>query len=145
MVPPATGISRDARSTPMCAALRRSASSEAIASRASAVTLRALCQTGAGVAGTLNVCPAPEPPMTTEELTLHIGRRLVHRRRELGLSLAQVSAKCGVSLQQIHRYEIGLNVVSAPRLWALSRCLGVPIGYFFEGLSEPSETRALSR
>jgi transcriptional regulator with XRE-family HTH domain len=77
--------------------------------------------------------------MTKEEMNLHIGRRLMRRRRQLGLSLAQVSAKCGVSLQQIHRYEIGLHVVSAPRLWALSRCLGVSIGYFFDGLTEPSE------
>ena len=64
-----------------------------------------------------------------------IGQRIAARRRELGLSLAQVSARCDVSLQQIHRYEIGGNVISAPMLWQLSKCLDVPIEYFFETLS----------
>jgi hypothetical protein len=64
----------------------------------------------------------------------HVARRLAARRNELRLSLAEVAARCGVSLQQIHRYEVGLNTVSAPMLWQLSRCLAVDIGYFFEGL-----------
>jgi transcriptional regulator with XRE-family HTH domain len=66
----------------------------------------------------------------------HIARRLAARRVELRLSLAVVSARCGVSLQQIHRYEVGLNTISAPMLWRLSKCLGVDIRYFFDGLDE---------
>jgi hypothetical protein len=64
----------------------------------------------------------------------HVARRLAARRAELRLSLAEVSARCGVSLQQVHRYEVGLNTVSAPMLWQLSKCLDVDIRYFFEGL-----------
>ena len=69
------------------------------------------------------------------DICLHIGKMLTARRIELGLSLAQVAQNCGVSLQQIHRYETGANAISAPRLWSLSRCLDVSIGYFFEGLA----------
>ena len=78
--------------------------------------------------------------MTPEDVSLHIGRRLGERRAELKLSLAEVSLRCHVSLQQIHRYEIGENTISAPMLWQLSKCLDVPIGYFFEGLRAEDET-----
>jgi transcriptional regulator with XRE-family HTH domain len=71
-----------------------------------------------------------------DRTTEHVARRLAARRAELRLSLAEVSARCDVSLQQIHRYEVGLNVISAPMLWQLSKCLKVDVRYFFEGLDE---------
>jgi transcriptional regulator with XRE-family HTH domain len=64
----------------------------------------------------------------------HVAKRLTLRRAELHLSLAQVAARCGVSLQQIHRYEIGDNVLSVGMLWQLSKCLDTTVTYFFEGL-----------
>lgn len=72
--------------------------------------------------------------MSPEEITAEVGRKLAARRRELRLSLAQVSRRCGVSLQQIHKYETGQNTISAPMLFRLSQCLDVPVGYFFEEL-----------
>lgn len=74
--------------------------------------------------------------MTSEEITAEIGRKLAARRRELRLSLAEVSKRCGVSLQQIHKYETGQNTISAPMLLQLSRCLNVRISYFFEDLEQ---------
>ena len=71
---------------------------------------------------------------TTDEVNRHIGRQLSARRHGLCLSLAEVSRLCGVTLQQIHRYETGENTISAPMLWSLARCLNAPIAYFFEGL-----------
>lgn len=76
--------------------------------------------------------------MEQEEVAAHVARQLSRRRSDLGLSLAEVAARCGVSLQQIHRYEIGANTLSVAMLWRLSRCLGVSIQYFFEGLEEAS-------
>ena len=72
--------------------------------------------------------------MTNDDIALEIGRQLARRRRALDLSLADVAARCGVSLQQIHKYERAQSTVSAPILYRLSRCLGVPIAYFFETL-----------
>lgn len=69
-----------------------------------------------------------------------IGRRLRMRRRLLGLTQAAVGEACGLTFQQIHKYESGLIMVSASRLWKLSNALGVPVSYFFEGL--PSTTGA---
>lgn len=72
---------------------------------------------------------------TAEEVSQHIGRQLSARRHGLSLSLAEVARRCGVTLQQIHRYETGENTISAPMLWSLARCLKAPIAYFFEGLA----------
>jgi len=80
--------------------------------------------------------------MTPEEINVGIGRKIRQRRTELRLTLAQVGAKCGVSLQMIHKYEIGLSVIPAHMVWRLSQCLDVPIGYFFSDLPQ---IRALQR
>jgi transcriptional regulator with XRE-family HTH domain len=66
----------------------------------------------------------------------YIGRRLLCRRRALGLTQDQLGAAIGVRLQQIQRYECGANKVFASRLWQLAEALDVPITYFFEGLSD---------
>lgn len=74
--------------------------------------------------------------MTPEEISRAVGKRLGDRRRELRLSLAQVSARCGVSLQQVHKYETGQTPLSVPMLVQLAHCLDAPIGYFLEPLSQ---------
>lgn len=70
--------------------------------------------------------------MTSEEINIAVGKRIAARRRELGLSLAQMSERCGVSLQQVHKYETAQSTVSVPMLVKLSRCLGVAPAYFLE-------------
>ncbi len=70
----------------------------------------------------------------TANISLHIGSRLTARRLRLRLSLADVAQRCGVTLQQIHRYETGANTISAPMLWSLAQCLDVDVAYFFDGL-----------
>ena len=40
----------------------------------------------------------------------------------------------GVTYQQAHKYEKGINRVAAGRLYSIAEALGVEIGYFFEGL-----------
>lgn len=80
--------------------------------------------------------------MTNDDITLQIGRRLAERRRDLDLSLADVAERCGVSLQQIHKYERGQSTISAPMLYRLSRCLGVPVSYFFQDLEALAQVQA---
>ena len=77
-----------------------------------------------------------------ETINIEIGRRLAARRRELQLPLADVAARCRVSLQQVSKYETGENAISARMLWTISDSLGVPIEYFFEGVAG-SERRRL--
>jgi transcriptional regulator with XRE-family HTH domain len=80
--------------------------------------------------------------MTPETINIAIGRQIGLRRRELRMSLLHVSEGCGVTLQQIHRYETGQAAVSAAMLAQLAHCLDVPVGYFFHPLGEPAPGRA---
>ena len=70
------------------------------------------------------------------DIDLHLGKRLRRRRRLLGLTQQQLAGAVGVRFQQIQKYECGANRISAARLWQLSEALEVPIGYFYDGLSE---------
>lgn len=41
-----------------------------------------------------------------------------------------------ISYQQVQKYELGRNRISAGRLFALTSILGVPITFFFEGIPD---------
>jgi len=73
---------------------------------------------------------------TGNNIDVHLGKRLRRRRRLLGLTQQQLAGACGVRFQQIQKYECGANRISAARLWQLSEALEVPVGYFYDGLSE---------
>ena len=70
------------------------------------------------------------------DIDLHLGRRLRRRRRLLGLTQQQLASAVGIRFQQIQKYECGANRISAARLWQLSEALEIPIGYFYDGLTE---------
>lgn len=64
----------------------------------------------------------------------HVGNRILERRMTLGLSLQQLAALIGVTYQQAHKYERGMNRITAGRLYDISHALGVQVSWFFEGL-----------
>ena len=66
----------------------------------------------------------------------HVGRRIRDRRIMLGLTQQQLAEMIGVSYQQAHKYERGVNRVSAGRLFEIARALSAPIAYFYEGIGE---------
>ena len=76
---------------------------------------------------------------------VHVGKRLRSRRRMLQLTQGQVAASCGVTFQQIQKYECAASQVSIQMLWNLSRALQVPVSYFFDGLPPEEEQRSLER
>src|SRR5215472_13763973 len=43
---------------------------------------------------------------------------------------------CWRSAAVLHKYERGVNRVSAGRLFEIARVLRVPVGYFYEGIGE---------
>ena len=69
-----------------------------------------------------------------ERIKRHIAGRLRQRRRELDLTQAAVGRGCGVSFQQIAKYETGVSAPSAAQLFALAQALATPVTYFYEGL-----------
>ncbi|MBC7283305.1 helix-turn-helix transcriptional regulator [Hoeflea sp.] len=73
---------------------------------------------------------------------IHVGKRIRHRRWMIGVTQQQLAEKVGIKFQQIQKYETGMNRVSASRLWDISEVLGVPIGFFFEGLDGKADKAA---
>jgi len=70
----------------------------------------------------------------TNDIDLHVGKRLRRRRRLLGMTQQSLADEVGIRFQQIQKYECGANRVSASRLFELSEALSVPVQYFYEGL-----------
>lgn len=67
---------------------------------------------------------------------VHVGKRVRHRRWMVGMTQQQLAERVGIKFQQIQKYETGMNRISASRLWDISAALGVPVSFFFEGLSD---------
>ena len=63
--------------------------------------------------------------MSIGDVNEAVGKEIARRRRALRLSLAQLADECGVSLQQIHKYETGQSAISVAMLVKLARCLRV--------------------
>jgi len=61
----------------------------------------------------------------------------------LGFTQQQLADLIGVTYQQAHKYERGINRISAGRLFEIAHVLSVPVNYFFEGL-EDDESRTIS-
>jgi len=79
----------------------------------------------------------------TQDIDRHVGARVRARRIMLGFTQQQLADLVGVTYQQAHKYERGINRVSAGRLFEIARVLTVPVSYFFEGLeSEPSRAES---
>ena len=74
----------------------------------------------------------------------YVSLRIRQRRIMLGLTQQQLAELIGVTYQQAHKYETGINRISAGRLYQIARALGVEISYFFEDM-EPGDGAAAAR
>ncbi len=69
-------------------------------------------------------------------IDVFVGRRVKERRTLEGMSQRTVATNLGLTFQQLRKYEIGTNRISASRLYELAQLLGVPVSYFYEGMEE---------
>lgn len=83
--------------------------------------------------------PAAKPGHRANAADRHVGARIRERRVMMGLSQQQLARMIGVTYQQAHKYERGLNRISAGRLFEIAQVLGVTVSWFFEGLAASSE------
>ena len=67
-----------------------------------------------------------------------MGLQVRLRRKELKISQERLAESLGLTFQQVQKYERGANRISASKLYEIARALQVPIGWFFEGLSDPT-------
>lgn len=75
-------------------------------------------------------------------IDIHVGKRIRHRRWEIGMSQLDLAQCVGVRFQQIQKYELGSNRVSASRLWDIADAMKVPVEHFFKGSEAIEATEA---
>ena len=73
--------------------------------------------------------PTKEP----QDVDRHVGSRVRMQRMLLGMSQEKLGEACGITFQQIQKYEKGMNRMGASRLHQIARFLQVPVEFFYEG------------
>lgn len=71
-----------------------------------------------------------------DEVDFLVGRQLRRRRRLMGLTQQELGAACGISFQQVQKYECANNRMSVAILWRFACALEVDISYFFTGAAQ---------
>lgn len=61
-----------------------------------------------------------------------IAANLKKRRKGLGISQKELANVANVTIQQIQKYEKGVNRISGGNLFYLAQVLNIPVGYFFD-------------
>jgi transcriptional regulator with XRE-family HTH domain len=87
----------------------------------------------------------PKRGRSTAAIDGHVGARIRERRIMLGLTQQQLAEMIGVTYQQAHKYERGINRVSAGRLFEIARVLNTSISYFYEGIGQEGPRQVAPR
>jgi len=74
-----------------------------------------------------------------QDVDRFVGMKMRERRIMLGLTQQQMAELIGVTYQQAHKYEKGINRVAAGRLYNIAQALGVDINYFFDGMESEQQ------
>jgi transcriptional regulator with XRE-family HTH domain len=72
-----------------------------------------------------------------------IGKRIKLRRIMLGMRQRDLAGLCGLTFQQIQKYENAKNKLPISRLFLISRELKVPIEFFFDDTNNMYKTESL--
>jgi transcriptional regulator with XRE-family HTH domain len=72
-------------------------------------------------------------------IDVQIGRKVVARRIELGISPPALAAKLGITPARLQRFENGRASLAASELVALAAALDLPVSAFFED-GDPRQT-----
>ena len=75
------------------------------------------------------------------QIDAHVGRQIRLQRLLVGMTQDRLAELLGLTFQQVQKYEKGINRIGAGRLFELSEILGVPVGFFYEGIgTQPSDS-----
>jgi transcriptional regulator with XRE-family HTH domain len=77
-----------------------------------------------------------------EELDVALGAAIRLRRRTLGISQELLAEQCGVSFQQIQKYENGANRISFSRLAQIASALHCRVNDLVSVLGGPEDSGA---
>lgn len=79
-------------------------------------------------------------PKAPDEIDRALGNAIYLRRRSLGMSQDQLASACGISFQQVQKYENGTNRVSFSRLVQIARALNCRVTDLVSILDQPQVT-----
>lgn len=82
-------------------------------------------------------------PGLINSIDQYIAQRIQLRRVMLGMTQSDLAQKCGISFQQIQKYETAGSRIPAARLFDLSQAMETSVAFFFSGLpgNFPPETK----
>lgn len=66
-------------------------------------------------------------------MDVFVGTKVRTFRLAKSMSQTDLASQCGITFQQIQKYEKGSNRIGASRLVQFSQILKVPVGKFFDG------------
>jgi CheY-like chemotaxis protein len=72
-------------------------------------------------------------PLNINELDVYLGKRVKAFRTKMHWPLKTLAMKLGISIQQLQRYETGLNKISASLLYIIAHELNTDVSFFYEG------------
>jgi transcriptional regulator with XRE-family HTH domain len=72
---------------------------------------------------------------TEDQIDAEIGSRIRLRRMAMSMSQTTLGEACGITFQQVQKYEKGKNRVSCSRLITIAEALKVPPEFFLADLS----------
>lgn len=64
----------------------------------------------------------------------NMGKRIVERRKQLGLSQEELAEKAGITVQMLSTAERGAKGMRPINLWKISDALGVSTDYLLKGI-----------
>lgn len=63
----------------------------------------------------------------------HVGQKVRARRQVLDMSQDDLAKACGITFQQVQKYERGTNRISVSRLVEIAKALKTPLDFFLDG------------
>jgi ribosome-binding protein aMBF1 (putative translation factor) len=72
---------------------------------------------------------AGSPPKEPQDVDRHVGSRVRMQRMLVGMSPEKLGEACGITFQQIQKYEEGMNRMGASRLHQIAR-IQVQVEFF---------------
>nr|WP_237385357.1 helix-turn-helix transcriptional regulator [Xenorhabdus sp. Sc-CR9] len=74
-------------------------------------------------------------------VSMLVGKRIQMKRKDIGVTAAELADKIGVSHQQLSRYERGTNKISLEHLVSIAIALNTPADWFLEDCFTPPKVQ----
>ena len=69
---------------------------------------------------------------SSNSIDKHVGSQIRMRRLMLDMNQTKLGDALGITFQQVHKYEKGIDRIGAGRLQHISQILQVPVAFFFK-------------